>query len=286
MENIKLNAVYDIPDERDYRYDTIFWIQKTYPRKYIMDKWIYQNQWLEEITKMMCVFYSTAHWNNEQNIIEWSKVRINWKDFWLQAKENKLLNPKKWALLKNWPAFAKTLKYISWYSLVQELEEIKDSIINNRPIVVWTNKANWKTTRKVPYTLELWTSYWHAFVIVWYDDDYEWWCLICKNSYWKEVYDNWKFYIRYSDFKEILFYSKYSLIDEIDPILIYKKNIMENINIPMAKVWFELWIWNWKDATEEITREKCVTVVLRAIEKFEKWEINAEMIEKLLTEIK
>ena len=279
------NNCYDIKDERDYRYQTIFWVQKNYPKKYVMDKWEYQNQGFESITKYMCVYYSTAHWNNEQNIIEKSDIRISAKQFWWQAHEKDLLDIEKWTKLKNWPAFAKTLKYISWYSLLKELNEFKDSIVNNRPVVVWTNKGNWKKTKKYPFILWKWQCYWHAFVVIWFDDDYEWWCLICKNSYWKKWWNNWKFYIRYSDFKEILYYSKYSLIDELDPILLYKQKIMEEINIPMAKVGFELWIWNWEDATESITREECVTVVLRAIEKFENGEISAEKINELLKEV-
>ena len=190
MENTNKNAVYDIPDDRDYRYELVFWVQGNYPKKYLMDKWIYQNQWLEKITKYMCVFYSTAHGNNEQNIIEWSETRIDWKVFWLLAEEKKLLNTKSGTLLKNWPAFAKTLKYTSWYSLVLELNEIKDSLVNNRPIVVWTNKANWSKTKKIPFILQKGTSYGHAFVIIWFDDDYNWGCLICKNSYGKDYQDN------------------------------------------------------------------------------------------------
>jgi len=46
-------------------------------------------------------------------------------------------------------------------------------------------------------------------------------------------------YLKYSDF-ELLFPSKYSLEDEIDTILLYKDKIMSEINIPMAKVAFEL----------------------------------------------
>jgi len=285
MKNINKNALYDVPDERDYKYELVFWTQKKYPKKYLMDKWIYQNQTLEEITKNMCVFYSTAHGNNEQNIIEWSKTRISWKKFWLLAKQKNLLNTKTWTLLKNWPILAKTLKYISWYSLVLELNEIKDSLVNNRPIIVWTNKGDWNTTKKAPFILKKWSGYGHAFVIIWFDDEYEWGCLICKNSYWKDYQDNWKFYIKYSEFKEILLYSKYSLIDEVDPIIKYKKKIIDNINIPMAKVWFELWIWNGKDAKKSMSREEVVTVVLRAIEKLEKGQISGKRIEELLVGI-
>lgn len=284
--NIPQDTCYDIPDERDYRYELIFWLQKKYPSKYIMDKWEYQNQWLEEITKYMCVFYSTAHGNNEQNIIEGSKVRIKWKDFWLIASQRNLLDLKRWAKIKSWPDLAKDLKYIKGYSLVQELEEIKDSLVNNKPIVVGTNKGKWIAARKSPYILELGESYGHGFVIIGYDDNYEGWCLIYKNSYWENWWDEGKFYIRYTDFKDILYYSKYSLLDEIDPIIDYKQQVMKKINIPMAKVGFELWIWNWQEAEKPMTREEVVTVVLRTVEKVSKWEITGEKIQELLEELK
>lgn len=275
----------DVPDERNYRYKVMFGIQNEYPRKYIMDKWDYQNQGFENITRYMCVYYSTAHGNNEQNIIEKSTVRISAKQFWLKAHEQGLLDLEAGTLLQNWPEFAKTLKYISGYSWVKELEEIKDSLVNNRPIVVGTNRASWKSTKRTPFILKKWKSYWHAFVIIGYDDNYEWGCLICKNSYWEKWGDNGNFYIKYSDYRKILFYSKFSLIDEIDPILDYKKKVMEKINIPMAKVGFELWIWNGLWATKPMTREEVVTVVLRTVEKIEKGEISGKIIWELFWKI-
>lgn len=271
MNNLEptVNAVYDVIDERNYNYDEVFWTQKEYPSKFIMDQWEYQNQWIEDITKYMCVYYSTWHWNNEQNIIEWSWVKINCKNFWLLASENNLLDLNAWTKLQNWPDFGIELKYISWYTKVRSLNDIKDSIINKRPIVIGTNKGNWKDAKKTPFILTLGDSYGHAFVIIWYDDNYMWGCIICKNSYWNDWWDNWKFYIKYSDFKEILFYSKYSLTDEINPIINYKQQIMDNINIEKAKDAFIAWIWNGKDASKPVTREECATMVMRALEKLQ-----------------
>jgi len=60
---------------------------------------------------------------------------------------------------------------------------------------------------------------------------------------------------------------------------------MDNINIPMAKVGFELWIWNGKDATKSMSREEVVTVILKTMEKFEKGEVNGYKIGELFGEV-
>jgi len=278
------NACYDIPDERDYKYKDVFekeflWAEN-FISKSILDNVEYQNQWLEEITKMWCVFYSTWHWSNEENFQEWSKIRIINKDLCIEAEKLWRLDLIKWASVSDWPRTAKDLLFISGWTLIETIEEAKHSIINKRPIVVWSNKINWSLWRKSPFVL--WWNSWsgHAVLIIWYDDDYEGWCFIIKQSYWKDKYDNWKQYLKYSDFW-LLYTWKYSLIDSIDPILSYKQTIMDWINLPMAKVGFELWLYNWKDNEKPITREECVTVVVRTLEKLLKWEITLEKFNEI-----
>jgi len=288
MNNIE-NACFDIIDERDYKYSQVQNIEFAWawelPSKFILDNVDYQNQWLEEVTRMMCVFYSTAHVSNEENFQEWSEVRILWKAFWLHAETLWRLDINKWALVSAGPRTARDLWLISGWTLVETILEAKHSIFNKKPIVVWSNQINWSLGYLDPFVVWGPKGSGHAIALIWYDDDYEWGCFIIKNSYWDKKYDWWKMYLKYSDF-ELLFPSKYSLEDEIDTILLYKDKIMSEINIPMAKVAFELWIYNWKDNKLSPTREETATMILRAMQKVLNWDILKWDIETILEKYK
>lgn len=276
---------YDIVDERDYSYSELFWNSEyessDYPEKVILDNCEYQNQGLEDITRNMCVYYSTGHWSNEENYWEGSKVRIDCKELWLKALELWRLDVNKWALVSDWPKTAKDLWFIKWWLKVKNISEIKHSLFNKRPIVVGSKKINWKSWYKKPFVLSgnSWSG--HAVLIIWYDDNYEGGCFIIKNSYWKGKYDSWKMYLKYSDFN-LLFPSKYSLIDKEDDLLLLKKKIMAKINIPMARAWYELGLWNWERPDAPATREEIVTIILRAIQK----GIDKRDIEEILSKQK
>lgn len=272
METEK-NYAFDIPDERDYEYWKVFeseiklWSEL--PSKVLLDNVEYQNQWLETVTKMMCVYYSTWHWSNEENFLEWSDVRINNKDFWLKALDLGRLDVDAGALVSNWPKTARDLWYIKGWALIKTVDDAKHSIFKKRPIVVWSNQIKWSLWYNDPFVLwgDSWS--WHAILIIWYDDDYMGWCFILKNSYWSERYDNWKMYLKYTDFN-LLFTSKYSLIDQEDPILEYKKQIMENIDLEKAKEMFEKWYWNWKNPRDPMSRQEVMTVLWRILDEIKK----------------
>jgi len=266
---MEVNACYDQEDERDYKYSDVFaeeiaWTDALLS-KCILDNVEYQNQGLEDITKMMCVFYSTAHTNNEENYQEWSDVRIDAKEFWIIAKRKGRLSDK-WALVSAWPKTARELNYIKGWTLIKTVNEAKLSIMNKRPIVVWSNTIQWSKWYEKPFVLWWDSGSWHAVCIIWYDDEYEGGCFIIKNSYWAERYDNWKMYLKYQDFG-LLFWSKYSLIDTEDPIIAYKKKIKEMIDLDLAKTWYELWLWNGNNPREPISRQETIVVIMRAIEK-------------------
>lgn len=277
MEELEFDACIDKQDDRDYKYEEIFWIEETLPNEYIIDDVNdYQNQWLEEISKYMCVFYSSTHWVNIMNELEWVwEEDKSWKDSWLYAHKKWLLDLKTGAYLSSWPKIMKELWYIKWYALITTIEEAKRSIVNWRPIVVWSNRLKWW------WPCEAKQSYWHAVLIIWYNKDW----FIIKQSYWKEKYNEWKNLLLYKDFN-LLYNSKYSLIDIENPILSYKKQVMENIDLDPAKVWFLLWLYNWKNNTSPITRQEAVSVIVRALEKMLKWEITSDSIKKAFEDIK
>ena len=232
----------------------------------LLDNVGYQNQWAEYLTRNFCVYYSSAHWSNEENFQEWSVTRVKGKDLWLKAIELDRLDPEVWAYVKDGPKTLKDEWYIKWWALCKTVDEVKQSIYNKRPLVTGSNKINWWTANKAPYVLKGNTWPWHAIAIIWYDDDYEGWCLIIKNSYWDEKFDGGKMYLPYKSF-DLLFNSKYSLIDKEDAILSYKKKVMEWINIESAKRAFEEGLWNGERPTDSMTREETAAIIMRAIDK-------------------
>jgi len=76
-------------------------------------------------------------------------------------------------------------------------------------------------------------------------------------------------YLKYEDIN-LLFSSKYSLIDKEDEVISYKKRIMENITIPSAKDAFEAGIWNGLNPQMPATRQETAAMIQRAIEKLSK----------------
>ena len=262
-ENNIINACIDIPDERDYIYPETAWNIEL-PEEFIIDDINdYQNQWLEIITKMMCVFYSTTHGcnilNNLENVWEWD---LSWKELWLKALELWRLDLKYWAAIQNWPKTARDELNIKGWFLVNQ-NSIKQAIFDWHPVVVGSNSLDWSKT-----TLESKSTTWHAILIIGWNKTW----FIIKESYWKLKRDNGKQYLPYNLFNN-LFISKYALIDTENILITYRKNIMEWINIEKAKEAFTLGIWNGLNPTKPASREETATMILRAIEKFKDWLI-------------
>jgi len=67
-------------------------------------------------------------------------------------------------------------------------------------------------------------------------------------------------------------FTKYAIIpiQDIDAILLYKKNIMSNITIEAAKKSFEAGIWNGQRPQETASREEVAAMIQRAMENIGK----------------
>jgi len=260
------NACYDVPDERDYKHSDVCWTEYNLPKKAIIDDIEdYQNQWAEEVTHYACAFFSTVHWVNILNDIEWVwEWNVSWKDISIIAIDKWLLKQNFWAAIQSWPKLLKTLKHIKGWDLCENIEDVKHSITIWRPVIIWSNLLDFNKT-----IIEAKPSYWHAILVIWYDDDKQ--QLIIKESYWKTSYDKWLQYLPYNLFDK-LFLSKYSLIDRENSILTYKKQIMNNIDLEWAKILFDKWIWNWLNPKDNMSRQEVMQVLYRVIEKLEKWE--------------
>lgn len=216
-----LNACYDILDKRNYQYGLFETLWTQLPKKVLLNDWKITNQWYARYW-YWCVAFSTTNWINE--ILYTLKEEKDPIVLFEEMVSKKLLDIKKGAYIIDWPKTSKLLGWITWYLQVNTLREIKDSLYKKRPLVIWSNKINWSLTKKFPHIAIEWNSYWHRFLIVWYDDDKQ--LLTCENSYW-DTFDYWRFYISYDDIW-LLFPSKFSLyIDKADNFSKLKEYIKE-----------------------------------------------------------
>ena len=247
-------------DERDYLFWDVDLGNKDLPDSVLLDNVDYQIQWLEKLTINWCVFYGNWHWSNELNHKEWSKVRIDNKELCQKALDRWYLNLEWWAYLNDWPKLLKELWYIEGYLRPTTIEHVKKALSLWFPVVVWSNKLDFSRTYIAPKD-----SYGHCVLIIGYNSHE----FIIKESYWKDMYDEWKQYLKYEDFN-LLFAWKYILVDKKDPILEYEKKIMEWINIPEARESFKNWFWNWKDPQGTASREEVATMIQRMYDKLKK----------------
>jgi len=72
------------------------------------------------------------------------------------------------------------------------------------------------------------------------------------------------------------------LIDKPEPIINYKKEIMDNIDIPISKVAYELNLWSGERPTEPISRQEATAIIMRALEKLYNGEITKDEINALI----
>lgn len=197
-------------DKTPIEYEVMSWATENLPSRHILNDEYFQNQWLTEETKYMCTAFSTTSWINEMKHKRLNPDRYEWTTLGRYMISKNRLDPKVGAYLKDAVLSAKELWYIDWWTLASTLESIKKALYNDKCIVVWSNTINRKETRLNKSIVVKGKSYWHAFLIVGYDDNFEGWVLICENSYGDKAYDNWRFYIKYSDY-DVLYYSKFVL---------------------------------------------------------------------------
>lgn len=260
------NACLHIEDDLDYSYEEILWADIKFPKRVLLTDNEIQNQ-AQGNDYNSCVFYSNSSNSNILNHYEWSDIYISWKDLAIKAERKGYLDRKAWAYLSTWPKLLKEEWYITGYFKVNTLEWYKTAIVNKQPVSLGSNQIDWSKAKKYPFIAEWPTGSWHAFEGVGYDDENEW--IICQNSYTDKMYDKWRFYIKYEDW-DLLFPSKYVLIDTVDTILTYKEKIMSKINLKDAKKFVERGLTNWERPQEEVKREEVWAMFERLIEYMEK----------------
>lgn len=253
------NFALDSKDNRDYTIGEILWsTTEIPPYKLIWDIEIQDQK--KDWWTYWCVFYSSSSISNTMNYITWSNVKISWSKLCEIAVKEWLLDKNSGAYIVSWPKLLLKLWYIEWYWLNETIYDIKKSICNNMPVLTWSKSISWNETIKNDNIAVKWNSYGHAFFICGYDDNK--WYFICENSYWENKYEKWYFYLKYTDFN-LLFNSKYSMIDKKDLITDYQQKILDWISLEWAKRMFLEKKWNWKDPKKPMSREEVMEVLSR-----------------------
>jgi len=179
----------------------------TIPLKYSINDNYLQDQSLKRRTAYMCTAFAATSWANEVLHKYNFPKRYSWEVLGEYMVTKGLLDVNFWAYLIDAVKCAKELKYLDGYTTVRTIEQVKLAISHNKPLVVWSNRIDWKFTEKSPFIVREKASYWHAFLVTWYDDETQ--LLECENSYWNK-FNKWRFYIKYSDF-HLLYPSKFAL---------------------------------------------------------------------------
>jgi len=245
---------FDIKWENDdfFSFEQYFWSSAPLPKYVFINKTRVQNQWLKDLTAYACTCYSAVHASNDlvfkERWYEYSPEDLNWISLWWDALVNWAQKNSWWTL--NWPLELLRQRWIiTWYTVVNTLEWVKQALAGGNPICTWACNIMRN------YTYSNWIAKWdnqnniwcHAFTIHWYDDEKQ--MLICKNSYWSEVAKKWYFWVEYSNFN--MLWTNYVLHNKDNATTL--KKIRYDLNLKLAK---DKWIWNWARARDTITKSE------------------------------
>ena len=206
-----MNYAISKTDDRDFDISILLWDWDTsLPKHCFLKDDEIQNQ--KYTDPYGCVFFTGSSISNTMNYIAKEPERISWEELCDIAIGKWVLDPKKWAYISSSPKLLLELGYIQSYWRCRTLTDVKKAIYNKKPVQTWSNSIDRSKTKANKNIVVRGNSYGHSFFICWYDDDTE--IIICENSYWSDSFDNWYFYINYSDF-DILFSSLYVMTDTL-----------------------------------------------------------------------
>jgi len=255
MQEIE-NAVIDVPDERDYQYETLMWSEEF--QKINFPKIKIWNQGSDKKTRMACTRYALGHIINAQNVInEWIEF-LDLYNFWERYLKKNPSAESEGATLQSALQQAKD-EWIIWgFFQVKTEAEINDSLGKWFFIYTGSSNGDWGSVRdsKIYKLRTDGKIVWHAWIIPEQEK--------LLNSYWE---NNWIAKLP-KELYETTF-TKYAIIPKTkyNLTLIYKKTIMEKIKLESAKKAFELGIWNGLEWDKPVTREEAAAMILRALEK-------------------
>ncbi len=255
------NACIDLFDERDYKYSDLLWAWILPEKPINAPKITILNQSLKSITRMACTRYWIIHIINMQRVLNW-ETEVDWLAFWQRYLEINPFAEEMGASLQSALNQAKNEKLIWWYFIVNTEEEINDALYRWYFIYTGSNNGDWtNVANNHEYKLRTdWKLVWHAWALPKENQG--------LNSYWE---DNWYFEISKDLYNTT--YTKYAILPAKDYNLIdkYKQMIRDKIWNEVAKIAFDLWLYNW--INWPIDRETTAIIVLRAIQKLQEWKL-------------
>lgn len=213
MDILETTIELDQPQAGEHEYETLFGSSDSqggnvfYPREI-------QNQWLKHKTRMACSRMGLVHCVNAQNLavqkidgMRFSEISGEWQwEIYLRS------NPKaesEGATLQSALEQFKDVGYITGYSRINTIADMKASLDNTRPIYTWSQNGDWNSVRdsKIYKLRTDGRIVGHIFCILGYDST-GW---LAVNSYGE---NNGKFKIPF-DLTDTLF-SRYSVSDSRD----------------------------------------------------------------------
>jgi len=260
----------DIKSERMIPYELVGF-QSSLPSSFAYNDNLVNWQGLTKETAFACVFFGEANSINEIRYKQGIKGIVKWEIIANYAELKGRLDRKVWALLIDWPKCSLELQYIDGYAQCETIQDVKQALVNQWPVWVWSNQINRTKTSKSPYIVVAWDSYWHKFVIVWYDDNKS--VFICENSYWPNKFDNWRFYLKYENFN-LLFYTK--TVNFINEDRIKRVNLYIRMCKTMKhKEFYEKYYITELNKDEKMLKQLAMQIVYI-------WKVNTESLKELL----
>ena len=191
-----------IKDSRDLNISELAWSWEfeNMPRKFEVQDWKFQNQDVDGY-KMSCTAMDVTNCINNSHFIKKRPERYSWFDLFDIAVDLDLASRTNGAYTIHLIKLSKALGYIVKYYQCDTVNEIKLAIYKGLNVATGSNKINWNDCLHDGLVKNVSTGSWHAFPIVWWDDNKKiWnyvWALKCENSYGSSYQDKWYFWIPY-----------------------------------------------------------------------------------------
>ena len=167
----------DAPDARDYKYEELFWANNEKKEWYVV---FYpphiQNQGLKPRTRMACSRYGMSHAVNAQNS-EVAKIDgMRWYEIPAEGQWENYLKvnaaaEREWATLQSALKQFLDLWFITGYSQVETIEQMKQALREYKPIYTGSKVGDWRAvTNEKKYKLRTDGRFvGHCFCIVGFD---------------------------------------------------------------------------------------------------------------------
>ena len=253
------SAVYDEPSKYDFqREEYAEWFGDKV--KFPWFRLQVRNQYDQKETYKACSCYWLTAIFNWNQIIEFEK---QWLEFEQENPRRKRQvfqaerwYPDSWASLQAMMKFFTKRKLIDWYVQCKSAQECKNAMKNSFWIYTWSSLCSRSKTNKAKQFVydENWGN--HCFAVVDYDDNW----LRAINSFWKDYWKDWYFYIPDDNFKDL--FSCYAIIDHDDT---WKIDEMK-YNMEYQKA-IELQFTNGTRPDDNATRKETAVMIYRAYKK-------------------